>query len=129
MSQLAKSLEEVLDIMEPKSISLLFEVEPGFTYDDKERNMKNVDLIDFMLGRLERGLDNPTIPIEVYLVSRVEPKEGDAQLIPTYLFVDPKTHWGKVRNADLVIIKRIDEKHVIVKVPEGIDILPYTVLE
>ncbi|AEV89728.1 hypothetical protein OBP_291 [Pseudomonas phage OBP] len=123
------TLEELIDIAEPKSICLLLEVEHGFTYGDADRDCKNVQRIEHMLNRIESVGTKGDLEIMTFLVSRRPIPEGHAQIIPVYVFIDPKDDWSKTKSSDLTIIKRIDNKVEVAGISEEFEIPLRTLLD
>lgn len=123
------TFEELLKIVKPKSIWVMLEVEPGHTFEDRLKNMLNVDKIDKVLNRIERA-DLLHIDVDNCLVYRRPVKKGQAETLPIYAFLDKKIKWKKIQQADLCFVFRLDWQFQIVQAKvNGVDVLlPYTIL-
>lgn len=122
------NLKELLDKAKPKTISVLLEVHLDHKFGDPDVDCLNVQKLDDFYDDVE-SFGHPDIDIKSCLVFRNPVKEGNAQLLPTYGFHDKKIKWSTLKTFDIVIIKRLDGKLVPVSVPEGVDLLPYSVLD
>lgn len=125
------TLSELLDVVEPKSISVLLEVEKGHTFGDSKKDGLNVDKFDKVLWEIEAHTSpNDKIPeMETYLIFHRGIPEDQCQLIPVYAFLDPKVDWTKIRKTDLAIILRLDWKLEVIHVREGFEIKTNTLLD
>lgn len=126
-----KTLEELLELVNPKTVCIMLEVEPGHTFDDNFKNMLNVDKLDKVLWRVESGSGDTTqLKFDTYLVYRRPIPEGQNSITPPYAFHDPKVDWNSIQKADLAFIMRLDWSIEIVKaVKVGEETLPpYTIL-
>lgn len=120
---------ELIKLAKPKNVCVLLEVPVGHTYEDVDSNCRNVDKLSTILGEVVEGAIDPRIPMTTHLVTKRAVKEGDAEIIPQYAFFDPKIKLRHVMAYDIVIVKCLDDKHLVVKVPEGIDLLPFAQLD
>lgn len=119
----------LIKLAKPKNVCVLLEVPVGHTFGDADTDCRNVDRLDKLLGIVEENAIDPRIPMTTHLVTKREIKEGDAQILPQYAFFDPKIKMRSVMAYDLVIVKCLDNKHLVVQVPEGINLLPYAKLD
>lgn len=123
MADKISKVVELIKLAKPKNVCVLVEVLASHTCEN------NVNRLDKILGVIEEGVIDPRIPVTVHLVIKRDIKEGDTQILPQYAFFDAKIKMRHVMAYDIVIIKCLDNKHLVVKVPEGIDLLPYTKLD
>lgn len=119
-----KTLDELLALVKPKTVSVLLEVKEGHTFDDTHENGLNVDKLDKLLWEIESNQDMvDAIPeMETALVYHLPIIEGKPQQGPSYALFDPKVTLAKIRNTDLAIIFRLDWKIELFHVKEGLDI-------
>lgn len=129
MAEKISKVVELIKLAKPKNVCVLLEVPVGHTFGDPDTDSRNVDRLDKILGDVEEGAIDPRIPMTTHLVIKRQVKEGDAQILPQYAFFDPKIKVRSVMAYDVVIVKCLDNKHLVVKVPEGIDLLPYAKLD
>lgn len=123
------TLTELLDLCQPKSVSVLLEVDKGHTFKDAQKNMLNVDKFDKILWEIEAAMSDQIPEMKPYLVYHRGIPEDHCQPIPVYAFLDPKTDWGKIRQTDLTIILRLDWKIEVVHLPENFEIKSSTLLD
>lgn len=129
MTEKISKVVELIKLAKPKNVCVLLEVPVGHTFENVDDNCRNVDRLEKILGEVEEGSIDPRIPMTTHLVIKRQIKEGDAQVLPQYAFFNPKTNLRHVMAYDVVIVKCLDNKHLVVKVPEGIDLLPYAKLD
>lgn len=118
-------LEKLLEIVKPKTVSVMLEVKEGHTFDDTHLNGLNVDKLDKLLWEIESHQDMvDNIPeMKTYLVYHLGNATEDAAPSPTYAFLDPKFNWDKINKTDLGIIFRLDWKIEVVHVKQGTDLV------
>lgn len=129
MTDKITTVVDLLKVAKPKNVCVLLEVPVGHTYENVDDNGRNVDRLSKILDVVEEGVIDPRIPMTTHLVMRRDVKKGDAQILPMFAFHDPKVKMRTVMTYDIVIVKCLDNKHLIVKVPEGVDLPPYTKLD
>lgn len=127
----ANTLGELLDIVEPKSMAVLLEVEKGHTFGDSLKDGLNVDKLDKVLWAIEeRTSAFDKIPkMETFLIFHRGIPEDQVQLTPVYAFLDPKVDWAKIRTTDLAIILRLDWKIEVIHLAEGFTIETRSLLD
>lgn len=128
MTKKISSLGELIKAAKPKLISILIEVPETHQYGDEATDDRNVSRIEKILDIVEEMDLIGNIERQTALVFKVAGEKGHAKVLPSYGFLDPKYNWEKIRKADIVIVDRLDGMYEVVKVPEGIDLLPYTQL-
>lgn len=124
-----KQVVELIKLAKPRNVCVLLEVPADHTFDDTKINGWNVQRLDDALGDVEEGAINPSIPVTTHLVIKCPVKEGDTRILPKYAFFDRKIKLRRVLAYDIVIIKTLDNNHLVVKAPEGIDLLPFAKLD
>ena len=129
MAEKISNVVELIKLAKPKNVCVLLEVPVGHTFENVDENGRTVDRLSKILDEVEEGAIDPRIPMTTHLVIKREVKKGDAQILPQYGFFDPKIKMRSVMAYDIVIVKCLDNKHLVVKVPEGIDLLPYAKLD
>ncbi|QZA70745.1 hypothetical protein AH04_272 [Erwinia phage AH04] len=129
MTDKISKVVELIKVAKPKNVCVLLEVPVGHTFDDAKVNSRNVQRLDEILGEVEDGAVDPSIPMTCHLVTKTPVKEGHAQILPMYSFFDPKVKLRSVMVYDLVLVKCLDNKYLVMKVPEGIDLLPFAQLD
>lgn len=130
MSKAFTNVVELIKGVKPKNVCVLLEVPEDHKFGDPGIDARNVRRIEDILDDVEKGEGpvNPSIPVNCYLVTKVKQKEGNAQILPMFAFMDDKIKWRRVNTYDLVIIKCLNNSFLVVKAPENADILPYTKL-
>lgn len=129
MTDKISKVVELIKLAKPKNVCVLLEVPVDHKFGDANTDGHNVDRLDKLLGEVEEGAIDPRIPVTTHPVTKRPVKEGDVQILPQYAFFDPKIKLRSVMAYDIVIVKTLDSKHLVVKVPEGIDLLPYAKLD
>lgn len=129
MTDKISKVVELIKLAKPKNVCVLLEVPVDHKFGDADTDCHNVGRLDKILGEVEEGAIDPRIPMTTHLVTKRAVIEGDAQILPQYAFFDPKIKLRHVMAYDVVIVKCMDNKHLVVKVPEGIDLLPYAKLD
>lgn len=119
-----KTLDELLSLVKPKSVSVLLEVKEGHTFDDSLANGLNVDKLDKLLWEIESNQDMvDDIPeMETALVYHLPVDETKSRIGPSYAFLDPKINWAKIRNMDLAVIFRLDWNIEVVHIKEDVGV-------
>jgi hypothetical protein len=129
MTEKISKVVELIKLAKPKNVCVLLEVPADHTFGDADTDCRNVDRLDKILGEVEEGAIDPRIPMTTHLVFKRKVPEGHAQVLPVYGFIDKKIKMRSVMAYDIVIVKCLDNKHLVVKVPDGIDLLPYAKLD
>lgn len=129
MTDKISKVVELIKVAKPKNVCVLLEVPVGHTFGDTDTDCRNVNRLDKILGVIEESAVDPSIPMTCHLVTKTPVKEGHAQILPMYSFFDPKVKLRSVMVYDLVLVKCLDNKYLVMKVPEGIDLLPYAKLD
>lgn len=120
MPQQIKTVEELLDLLEPKTVFLCSEVDPDLKLSFAEQ----VDRIALPVERIRGYLDK--VEVKNATVWRMATKPGDAEIIPIYGFVDPNKGWGDAFKSEVTLIYLLNNKYQVVRAG---DVLPYTLLD
>lgn len=120
MPQQIKTVEELLDMLEPKSVFLCVEVEPELKLSLAEQ----VDRVVLPVERIRAGLD--TVEVKNATVWRMATKPANAEVIPIYGFVDPNKGWCDAFKSEVTLIYLLNNKYQVVRAGE---VLPYTLLD
>lgn len=129
MADKISKVVELIKLAKPKNVCVLLEVPVDHVEGVADAGAHNVPRLFEIIGDIKESEIDPRIPMTVHLVTKRPVKEGDAQILPQYAFFDPKIKLRHVMAYDVVIVKCLDNKHLVVKVPEGIDLLPYAKLD
>lgn len=122
------SFEEVVEGIQPKTVSIAVEIPRGLTGDDASgpagiehatRIIYAVELIRSILDKVE--ITNGT-------VYKTPAPEGHAQILPNYTFTDIKFAVSH-SNAEFSFVYTLAEEFVVIKAPDHTGIKPYTKLK
>lgn len=121
-----KTLEELIEVVTPRSIFVAIEMEKHPIGDEENAEGKADHAVRAMsiVERIRSAIDKGDIINGA--VVRLEADEGNAEITPRYAFTDPKQSWTKAITSDIAFIYRLDGKIELVR---GGDVKPYTLLD
>lgn len=123
-----ESLVDFLIFNRPKNVFVGVEV-PVPAVGTKVTDIVNPDhatRVIYIVELVRAALDKVTVNNGA--IYKTKAPEGHAQVLPNYTFVDTKYSWSGME-ADFSFIYTLDGEFVIIKVPEGSDLKPYSKLK
>lgn len=112
-----KTLEELFEKLKPKKVFVAVERNEG---DDTETTTARTTEAIVRISAFDTK-----IKITSCGVISVPVKEGDAQILPKFAFVDKKMTWVKAKKSDVSVVFRLNGDILVI---EAKDVPPYTKL-